>query len=258
MDDNVRSVQFLHQFFPGEGVQVQALIKIAGQEWQDVADWTDFKQPHYFCRDKAAERIEDLVIIISNSSLYNTLSIDYGSPELIVTNVGCWRWTGTVTTVAQYVGTDITETSTVNFTFTNLASSGTYFPEGSVNWSHTGTWGACTGQANGSYTFTSDELIGSMLVNGYWDWDEQGAPYQGRVYSPYADQSWTGYTIPYICPDPNDNFDMDGITTLLWDAELVNYFRVNSDGITIEGTNTFNWPDVTETYEWHFEAQREE
>lgn len=80
-----------------EGVRVQALIKI-GDQWQAPADWTD-EPSHTFCRDLVTERIEELVVIISNSQF-----LDPGKrakppgqdPRLSVSNMGCYKWKGTM------------------------------------------------------------------------------------------------------------------------------------------------------------------
>ena len=82
-----------------EGLRVWALVKIKGQpKWQAPHDWTD-EPSHAFCRDVAAERIEELVVIISNSQF-----LDPGkrakppgqAPRLSVSNMGCYKWKGTM------------------------------------------------------------------------------------------------------------------------------------------------------------------
>jgi hypothetical protein len=80
-----------------KGAKVQALVKIAGHDWSPVADWTD-KPYQYFCRDQADQRLEELVIIYSNSQFEDRNEILqplHLPPTLWVSNLGCWRWQGT-------------------------------------------------------------------------------------------------------------------------------------------------------------------
>jgi hypothetical protein len=78
-----------------KGATVEALYKINGQ-WQ-TAIWTgdSFVQ---FCRDRRAERIEELVIIISNSEFDDPnrkLKPPALRPVLWVSNMACWQFKGT-------------------------------------------------------------------------------------------------------------------------------------------------------------------
>lgn len=75
------------------GGNIQAFVKIGGQ-WQ-YQDWTNqpFKS---FCRDQRAERLEELVVIVSNSEHDpNHLLQASGLPStLTASNIGCWRYSG--------------------------------------------------------------------------------------------------------------------------------------------------------------------
>lgn len=80
-----------------EGAHVKALVKISGQDWR-VEDWTD-KPIAVFCRDKADERVEELVLIFSNSLFEprddTSVRRPKGlAPTLWVSDIGCWRWEG--------------------------------------------------------------------------------------------------------------------------------------------------------------------
>jgi hypothetical protein len=79
-----------------KGATVEALVKIAGKDWE-VQNWTD--KPYIsFCRDNPDEKLEQLVIIISNSEWQDT---DYKlepqglTPTLFGSNAGCYQWQGT-------------------------------------------------------------------------------------------------------------------------------------------------------------------
>ncbi|MBI5719654.1 MAG: Ig-like domain-containing protein [Burkholderiales bacterium] len=83
-------------------IKVQAKKKIGGQ-WRAVEDWTNepYKQ---FCLDQAEERLEELVIIVSNSEVNRGSEQPFRIPkafpmQIATSNVGCWRWLGTASTV---------------------------------------------------------------------------------------------------------------------------------------------------------------
>lgn len=83
-----------------EGISVQALIKIEGEDWR-VEDWTTDMSAG-FCRDAAAERLEELVLIFANGQhdkdkpSYTFTPTGHG-PALVYSDVGCWQWKGTIT-----------------------------------------------------------------------------------------------------------------------------------------------------------------
>jgi hypothetical protein len=82
------------------GIEVRAAYKIAGDPQWKTADWT-LDQRTAFCRDKADERLEELVIILVNgerdqtSSSY-TFNAQGVGPRLVVSNSGCWQFKGTL------------------------------------------------------------------------------------------------------------------------------------------------------------------
>jgi hypothetical protein len=97
----------------GRFERVRALIKINGQ-WQAPVDWSAPEHDvEVWCRDKHADRIEEIALLFSNSGLPPTLAgVDpriadwkwYDEddltplhPRLIATNAGCWKWKGTTT-----------------------------------------------------------------------------------------------------------------------------------------------------------------
>lgn len=84
-----------------EFMKVQALKKIGGQ-WQAPEDWTaePYKQ---FCLDRKAERIEELLLIVSNSEAQRGSEQPFAIPaafpmQLSTSNVGCWGWIGEAST----------------------------------------------------------------------------------------------------------------------------------------------------------------
>lgn len=84
----------------GEHLKLTAVKKIGGQ-WRAPEDWTD-DVSKFFCRDKVAERIEELLLIVSNSdpdpdAAPAVLSSSNTPFALNASNVGCWKWTGQAT-----------------------------------------------------------------------------------------------------------------------------------------------------------------
>ena len=80
-----------------EFMKVQVVMKIGG-EWKPPEDWTraPFKQ---FCRDKKSERLEEMLIVVSNSEVDRLSEHPYPIPKLLpmrvsTSNVGCWKWQG--------------------------------------------------------------------------------------------------------------------------------------------------------------------
>jgi hypothetical protein len=128
-DDTVADVYFAHfsDVMHGEKprLKVQALQKINGS-WKPVEDWSS-KTDIAYCRDKRDERIQELVLIYSNSDAGDEpfqhdgphVAQLYGNdlkPVLRMSNVACMPWHGTTkfTVTDQYGGT-IVSTAEVTF-----------------------------------------------------------------------------------------------------------------------------------------------
>jgi hypothetical protein len=81
-----------------KGGHVWALVKIKGVWTKEDLTGTTFRP---FCRDMTVERIEELVIIISNSEFQDRARIlkppGRLAPLLWESNMGCWQWKGNVT-----------------------------------------------------------------------------------------------------------------------------------------------------------------
>jgi hypothetical protein len=82
-----------------EGMDVQALIKI-NDIWT-LEDWSIDPQ-NVFCRDRAAQNIQELVLIITNSNFKDSQA-NYAFkpvgdfPALLVSPTACYQWKGTIT-----------------------------------------------------------------------------------------------------------------------------------------------------------------
>jgi len=126
----VRSIVFSNKpaWLMQPRLHVDALMKING-EWKPEEDWTaeNFKS---FCRDSKEERLEELVVIYSNSDPVRPREttvvrldgipglpgdVDF-IPKVDASNAGCWRWevTSKITTTDTY-GLKIVTSVTVTF-----------------------------------------------------------------------------------------------------------------------------------------------
>lgn len=95
IDDGTTKFAFFKQ--PDEKIKhlkIQAYFMIAGETDWHLEDWTDEKYMS-FCRDASEERLTDLVIVISNSSQDNPISMEGTfAPRVRVSDIGCWRYSG--------------------------------------------------------------------------------------------------------------------------------------------------------------------
>ncbi len=176
-DNAIRSLSFTHPYWSGSEptARVQAIVKIRDQEWKPAEDWTD-SEKIFFCRDKPAEDVEELVIVISNSEFKNRSHVlsDVGNfvnpAELKVFALGCEPWIGSVefsyTNSLQVLGAreDVTETATgTNIVFDLVdPENGTYrATSGLVTWNHAGSFSGggleCSGEATGTFLVAAGE-----------------------------------------------------------------------------------------------------
>ena len=80
----------------GVRLRLQALVKIGGT-WKAAEDWSKDQQK-FFCLDKQDERLQELVLIVSNSAnVPATQPAKFSSDtplRISTSNVGCWKWQG--------------------------------------------------------------------------------------------------------------------------------------------------------------------
>lgn len=235
-----------------KGARVQALIKLKGQEWQ-VADWTNL--PYVtFCRDMLAERIDELVLIISNSEFKDRerkLKPPDMAPVLWASNMGCWQWKGTATLNAVSPDGSGMRIST-NATWTRPdASQGPpfvlYKAEGTQNWSISG---ACSG----SGTLPILPEFSFLFTYNF-------TPSQGSFHRTYAGQAADPRLVPVVCRDAGSlqvgllawlSFP---VQPLLPGIPGTRFVRVNADGRVMDDSHTMIGGG--QEWKWHFEAQRE-
>jgi hypothetical protein len=102
-DNSVRSIAFDNTLDGDPNAAVWALLKIGG-EWREPADWTDEDSLTY-CPDSDNERVEELVLIISNSDWQGKQPLNPDEqPRLVAGSFGCATWVGTVTNYWHMTG----------------------------------------------------------------------------------------------------------------------------------------------------------
>lgn len=227
---------------PPKGASVQAMIKYEGQPWK-VEDWT-YRPSYFACRDARAERLEELVIVLSNSN-YDKSSAPIRpqglAPTLLVSNIGCWRWSGSYKHVEHANGmVEYNEKHTIEATFVwEREEPGNAYDFCSFDKclrfklnSMVITNYACTGEDPGvdskenqyqicSAKRVSDSVDGYLtifhmivsgplwrLVEGQDDsknyschWEVHNGP-NGPMFGPFDDECGSGLVFRYLEPDP--------------------------------------------------------
>ncbi len=178
-DANVHSVLLVNPIaiLPNrEFIKLQAVKKIGGR-WQAPEDWTA-DSTKSFCLDQRSERVEELLLIVSNSEVNRGSEQPFRIPQIFplrvsTSNVGCWRWSGTASTETTYddglISGSITSSGVVRFEVTNLGPGRYYFEPraGFVDGSGRGLLGGCsfTELAECKTLVTSGAPDGLMIVN---------------------------------------------------------------------------------------------
>jgi hypothetical protein len=249
-------------------MKVQALKKIGGQ-WRPVEDWTDepFKQ---FCLDKRDERLEELLIIVSNGEARRGIETPFRMPktfpmQVSTSNVGCWKWQGTASStltggVPQPV--DVLARGTVTLEVASLLPGRIIFETngGVVNGRHTGAVGQCGLTAIGADK-TALKGVGDGRIDLNLDLDlgfgAVGGEPPDRKLITLSGASVLSTTTTLVCP----TFTQVSVGDSSWDWLRVDdpsLYTVSVDGQVIEGRFTSVVPGgATIDSVWRFTAVRE-
>lgn len=252
LDQTADSSDYTYDGVDARGLHIKALVKIAGQAW-DIRDWTNETET-YFCRDVSTERLEELVLIFSNSEWLDrtwTLTPQGLPPQLSVSNLGCAGWEGQVdyTNTVSGEGYSYTTQSTADVTWLldlgqTSGDNRFYHPEGNLHWSVSGTDGfGCQLQGSGDIPietymgslWTDNGLIGGpdrrkYHAGGFWVYDAQ---------------------VTKTCPD--------GVATVDWHWKWLPEGvagTIQSDGVTIDDSlhEGDGDPGGPRDWTWHFTA----
>jgi len=263
-DATARSVKFHNPFTAAVNptAKVQALVKIEGKDWERQ-DWTasPFKT---FCRDKKSERLEELVIIYSNSDWEPGATLDpVNDSKLAVTNIGCWLWESSAKTTTHWVGstgeiTTILEVDGLAFernrpsdipVVDGVGESYLTRAEGTVKWSRTGRDGDCTIQG-GPITLPVKEGEGDLQISNYAT--KSDSP-DYRLFDPHGVTEYVA-TVTYSCPGASVSLKANIGFWFVRDP-LAGPLKVRPNGTV--ATDVVTLPDLGVTSEFRFEAQRE-
>lgn len=240
-----------------KGGRVQALFKIGGQ-WQPPEDWT-YIPVMWFCLDRTSTRIEELVVIYSNSE-YDTASPTYEltpqdeAPLLYISNMACLRWEGWSEIVNIFDGVTMTVRAD-NITWENPVEmylpvlEYLLLPGGTVTWTVSGTdsegciW-------SGSATAPVDMSNGWLRTYNF--------TYSGTLYRAYqgGGANYDTVTMTADCPGPPP--ETRTVQTIIgaWlasPAPAFPYDKVSGSGTVINySVDTGTWKE-----RFHFEARRQ-
>ncbi len=236
------------------GLMVQALIKYTGQDWL-LEDWTFYPYKN-FCRDVTAERIEELIIITSNSVPEKGYKVSPPGPEIItddtrvwVSDMGCNRWEGSLEQVETAESGFRMETKVTGLVLERDPSQASppccggynvnYLPvAGTLEWRASGTQGECS--VSGSGTAPLEQHQSFFTYNYY---------HEGPHYRTAVGTVGTDVEQHYMlnCPDETFVYSFYPTITFPLSDTPVQVFEVGS---SFFGTSHYPPYDVT----WDIQA----
>jgi hypothetical protein len=257
-DENVKQVGFFNEF-PSDSdgnVRLQAMVKIAGQDWK-LEDWSkdDF---HSFCRTRSEENIEELVIVVSNATYDDRDDVAEAKDTRLTARSAPCSFYGSAkfkytVSVPGGVSSTITNTAEVYWDVQGDEEGETrgkvgcvylvddcflYYPQADVNWTYSysfkvGSASDCTDSNSGSNHV--DEGSGSYMV---LQSDGSGNyTYDGTVAD--ATDIVTGACEPYIPVDP-------------FNAPQTQHFKTSANNNEIKGTYVVPTFGGSYTWTWNF------
>jgi hypothetical protein len=275
-DPEVRSVLFYNPFKGGEWptAAVQAYFMLEDGSWH-IEDWTA-QDGKSFCRDLIAERVEELVVVISNHEWQDPAhKLQPAKPvRLNATNIACrgWEFEGTATWTGTGDQYSVEDTATVNATFTRAfltespISSLDFFQvtEGTGTWSHTGHFVNCAGTGGGTFEVSGGNNTGLYVLAKATDHATSTEYMPGdRRYSGLGGEQTQvdKLEITYHCNSAHPPYQVVSASAVNWFlAELITDMDqlVSEDGKEIKGSRTEVDDDGmhvdTKTWEWTMTA----
>ena len=251
-----------------EFMKLQAVKKIGGV-WQPVEDWTA-ESTKNFCRDKRDERLEELILIVSNSEVNRGAEQPFRIPELFpmrvsTSNVGCWRWGGTASTTTTYddnagLSGQINGSGVVRWEVSAVLPGSTHFEPraGFIDGGASGRLAGCT------FTDVADRKVldasGLPSARLYINLDLElgiGDP-PNRELTAFDGAATLQSTRTMVCPA--STVTSSGPSSFTWlqvNSEAT--YSISADGQTLEGQYIANFPATRSsiTTRFRFTAERE-
>ena len=272
-DATVHSVYWSNPIaiFPNnQFMKVQAVKKIADQ-WQAPEDWTQesYKQ---FCLDKKDERLQELILIVSNSEVNRANELPFSIPKLFpmvlsTSNVGCWKWQGTASTNSSAslpLQVDNTGSAAVTFEVAATLPGRLIFDTsaGNISGNGTTTLGVCSVTSVGANRVpVKGEVPPGGTIDMNLDLDLGFGQISGdppnRNLLKLVGLTILSTTTTVVCPNGTQVSTLDSS----WDwlhSEVPGNYKVSANGQTIEGTFTAVVPGgATINSVWKFTSVRE-
>jgi hypothetical protein len=235
-------------------LHVDAIMKFADGT-TTTEDWSK-RRLAVICPESPSQRLESLLLVASNTSMDVPIPAD-PKVKVVASNIGCSRYTGTVTGV-EHVRTptiNTTETWTAHDLVFKRTPSGQDNPGlfydlvgGSVTWNFSGTNGGCSVSASAEIPIKPDGSMGDLNI-GTWLGD-----HPDRIYSAL------GYNLPQVdgtgkCQNGTNTWHFKPQTFLntLSGQYQMEKAQAPADGV-LQGSfsgdeGSGGWRDVT--YNWH-------
>jgi hypothetical protein len=240
-------------------------VKINGK-WLPEDDWTNipFKT---FCRDAKDERIEELVVMYSNSNPARPREssvidlVPQGQsfvPTVDVSNVGCWRWEGTSSVTSRATG-GLTTVASATASFERFRdpllpqAGGTELyltRSGAASYSINGPFAAaCTisGAASSPIGATDGSLTVAINLPSF-PTNQRVVGHGGTSIS--VTETVTCPTVPPQVSSPR--------VAAIWLSLPGEGARISSDGQSVTGHSEETAPFGTVISDWNFHAVREQ
>ncbi|MEO7008767.1 MAG: Ig-like domain-containing protein [Caldimonas sp.] len=273
-DATVHSVYLLNPIGANPGAEfmkVQVVQKIDG-EWKAPEDWTHepFKQ---FCLDKKSERLEEMLIIVSNSEVDRLSEKPFSIPKIFpmrisTSNVGCWKWQGQASSASTasvpFPTDDSARGVALMFEVASVLPGRIVFETtaGTIFGSMISTQGECTVTLDGASKTASRTPLPDGTIDVNLDLDlgfgglGSGVDGPDRKFLKLSGLSTLTTLHKEVCPA----FTLSSTGPQVWDWLHVDdpaAYQVSADGQTIEGRFTSQGAGVTINSIWKFTAVRE-
>ena len=268
-DPTLHSVHFFNPIavLPDKAfMKVQVKRKIGGQ-WQALEDWT-LEPSKQFCLDRKDERLEELLVIVSNSEVNRgseqPFRVAHNVPLRVATsNVACWQWQGSASTVVTDSAFSLTSTARASVTLAVTSTlPGRLIVEpvaGSVSADSLQTFG-CTTTLVGAARTVVPGTGGHGNLDFNLDLDlgfgDIGAPPPDRKMITLLGSSMLSTASTMVCQGVTFSATRDQSWSWL-QVDDPSLYSVSADGQTIEGSFTGGLGSTVIKSVWKFTAMRE-